>query len=148
MSEISKRARRKIYNRVAMMFRRKAKSLGIKNWKWQIKIDGLRFEEYLDKELKAYDPEKAELSVEEQIEEFKRGILGGESDDEPEYMKKKTDYELDPQVLRMWDAESEEEKAEKSREIAREFNENVEEQMRKMICPRCKSSPCRCGDEY
>ncbi len=143
MGKMSKRTRRKIYNRIAMRFRRRAKEMGRPDeWKF-IEINGRKFDEYLDEAIKNYDPNKENLTADEMIEEFKKGILG-EPDEEPQHMKKKTDYEIDPQLLRLWNRESEEQREREIKQIAREFNENVEEQMRKSICPVCKSSVCRC----
>lgn len=143
MNKISKGARRKIYNRVAMLFRRKAKSLGIpKKWKWEVKIDGLCFEEYLDKEIESYDPETAELTADEAIEEFKNRIQGMDTD----RASGGTQYELNPAMINALNTEANEEHEREMKQIAREFNENVEVQIKRSICPRCRSSVCRCRD--
>lgn len=144
MEKLSERTRRRIYNRVAMMFRRRAKALGVENWKWEVQINGLRFEEYLAEELRNFDPERESLSPAEAIEQFRKGILG---DEEPPENREKTEYSLNPQVLRLWDAQGEEERFNEMKSLEKEVNKELEAN-RIPTCKRCHCNPCICRDEY
>lgn len=49
--------------------------------------------------------------------------------------------------LRFWKPEGELTTEEKMKELSKEINENLEAQSWKGICPRCRSSVCRCQEE-
>jgi hypothetical protein len=128
-----------------MLFRRKAKSLGKpKEWK-NIEILGKKFDEALDEAIRNYDSEKESLSAEEQIEEFRKGILGDPDEEKPQETKKKTDYVIDSQILRLWNRESEEERYDKMKETERQVNAELEA-ARIPTCPKCRCNPCICRD--
>lgn len=136
--------RRRIRNKVAMKFRRKAEELKRpKDWK-TIEINGKKFEEALAEAYENYEEGKEPLSPEEAIETFKAGLFKGEKPTAEMEKDEGEPYALDPSVLRLWNRPSEEEREREIKEIAREFNEKVEEQVKKSICRVCKSSPCRC----
>jgi len=77
---MNENTRRRIRNKIAMKFRRKAKSMGKpKEWK-NILILGQTFEQALAEAIENYEEGKEPLSPEEAVEEFKRGILGDENE--------------------------------------------------------------------
>jgi dsDNA-specific endonuclease/ATPase MutS2 len=141
MRKISERTRRRIYNKVAMRYRRKAKSLGKPKWK-NIEILGKKFDEALDDAIKNYNPNEENLTSDEIIEEFKNHIQGMDTD----RSSGGTPYELNPEIINALNTETNDEHEREMKQIAREFNENVEEQIKRSICPRCRSSVCRCRD--
>jgi len=138
--------RRKIRNRIAMKFRRKAKELGRpKDWKLII-VNGKTFEQSFLEELENFDPNKEVLTAEQAIEVFRQGIMG-DKDEKPLPSKDEggTEYTIDPQVLRMWNRTSEQEHAREMKAVEKQINEELAS-ARIPVCRRCRCNPCLCRD--
>lgn len=153
--ELSSERRKKLYDVIRRRFVERAKSErgDAKFWK-DVTIDELTFKEYYAEALNSIEFRiDNDLSDEKDRETWM--MWHGEPLGKDELQKKRereaalegegTEYSIDPSVLRLWNRRSEEEKEREIKQIAREFNEKVEEQVKKSICPVCHSSVCRCG---
>lgn len=155
---LTKKERKRIYERVSKRYRRLAKKLG-QNWK-EIEINGLRFkdayeselwqEEYGQKMGSAPSKMKQDRSIPEKgfsPEEILRGIE--ESEEEIPSPHEPLDDEILRQLVRMGGIDPFKENPDREKQlkqIERVVNKMLEEQATKDICPICKSSICHCGE--
>jgi len=161
---LDKKTYHKIYNYVSMKFRRIDK----KNWKTDVKLEGLTFKEYLKRELTLEEkrqqlnlPERHEVKAKPKLESPDISHLLPESDSYPtswlERQLQKTEKtekqdkdnmqygDLD-KILRQSFGSPEKFKSEKEA-LKRSFNEYQIREATKNICPICKSSVCHCSEE-
>jgi len=66
-------------------------------------------------------------------------------------MEKRLDKEVDEETrgvdLRFWKDEDEPTREEVMKQLSEEINKNLDEKSWENVCPRCRSSVCRCEDE-
>jgi hypothetical protein len=154
--ELSSERRKLLYNTIRMRFieRAKAEKGNAKHWK-TIKIENLNFNDYYHQALNSLefriDNDLSDVNDRETWmmwhgEPLSKDEMQRKREKEAVTQGEGTEYSLNPEVLKMWNRPSEEARERKIQRIAREFNENVEEDLKKKICPRCKSSVCHCQD--
>jgi len=154
--ELSNERRKQIYNVIRMRFieRAKAEKGNAKHWK-AVKIENLNFDDYYHQALNSLefriDNDLSDVTDRETWmmwhgEPLSKDEIRRKREQEAEMQGEGTEYSFDPQVLQLWNRKSEEKREAEIKEIAREFNERIEEQTKKSICPRCRSSVCRCGN--
>lgn len=154
---------RKLRNKLAMKYRRFNRG---ENWKTETLIDGLTFEQALqrayDEALKRIElglpkdtykvktePEKSWLDDLGETEKTEDGF------NPDELLKKAQERAKEPHdntgfsdlepLLRKTFGKSEEELAQESKRLENAINESLERQTVRGLCPRCKSSVCRCS---
>lgn len=144
---LSKKEKRRIYDRCRKKFRRLGKRLG-KHWK-EISIDGKKFQEFLQVEIRkaeyvkefgddedGFDPDRLKKEILERKQREEESLLEAMS---------REDFNPPRGMPPIWGHHENREKILK--DIERETNEILEKACSKGICPRCKSSVCRCEDE-
>lgn len=151
---LPKDVRLRIYKRISSRYKTRAKKLG-QNWK-EVQINGKNFVEAYESELKREEyklslgKEPSQLrrpsrDVEEETDPFK--IFKIDPKDKGIVKKRSSEEEFfdDARGVRLWSDEEPREVTNKR--IEREINKQLEEACFSGICPRCKSSVCRCYRE-
>lgn len=139
---LNKEQKRRIYERVRKRYKRYAKRI-FKPRKWkEVELQGKIFADALRQAL-IEEEERLAIGKEESNLKVSRDIGEG-----VKYPKKSNTWLTDDFIeeLRRDLGETPERRAER-KQLEREINAELEQEATKNICPVCKSSVCRCGDD-
>jgi hypothetical protein len=150
---LSSERRKQIYNVIRMRFieRAKAETGDAKNWK-KTRIDNMTFEEYYNEALSSLefridndlsDEKDREMWLMWHGEPLSKLEQEKLAEEKAKREGEKTEYVLSPEVLRLWNAKSEQERFDEMKETERQINEELAA-ARIPTCPVCKCNPCIC----
>ena len=162
---LSKEMRKKVYERVSRRYRRLARKLGKKNWK-EVELNGLYFKDAYELELKreedrlALGKEPSNLKPSRSVE--REVVIRPKRKSALDWLANPSDVPRGhkegececPKCVGAFGSEDlvgsipeSDERREARKEFEKEVNEQLERACTSGICPVCKSSVCRCGDD-
>lgn len=168
MRLLSEKVRKRIYERIRKRYKRFAKRNGEpQEWK-EILLDGLYFKDALAEELAkeeelAKKGEESMLKHSREVEEVKEFTPRRERKSNMDWIVDSSDVPKghsedcecpkciggfsDPTLIDSTPIPESDERREARKELERQINEGLEEACSRGICPICKSSVCRCGED-